>query len=135
MLKLSCKISISQLSTQVAAVSVQNYIRRRVKLSKHLSPLDRLPEFAYQGAEYDALYKPIYNHAGGPTCDSCTEEWTRGEDSPAECRCVALFRDQILNLPACSSATSCTPLSYRGSCTSSRICRRCVKSIRCKCTG
>jgi hypothetical protein len=59
MLKLSCKISISQLSTQVAAVSVQNYIRRRVKLSKHLSPLDRLPEFAYQGAEYGIIQADI----------------------------------------------------------------------------
>ena len=51
-----------------------NYIRQRVKLSEHLSPLDRLPEFAYQGAEYDTLYKPTYNHAGGSTCDSCTED-------------------------------------------------------------
>jgi nucleoside phosphorylase len=51
-----------------------NYIRRRVKLSKHLSLLDCLPEFAYQGAEYDTLYKPRYNHAGGPICDSCTED-------------------------------------------------------------
>jgi nucleoside phosphorylase len=51
-----------------------NYIRRRVKLSEHLFPLDRLPEFAYQGAEYDTLYKPTYNHTRGPTCDSCTED-------------------------------------------------------------
>ena len=51
-----------------------NYIRQRFNLSKHLSPLERLPEFAYQDAEYDKLYKPMYNHAGGPTCDSCTDD-------------------------------------------------------------
>ncbi|KAL5330893.1 hypothetical protein ACEPPN_000418 [Leptodophora sp. 'Broadleaf-Isolate-01'] len=51
-----------------------NYIRGRVKLSDHLSPLVRLPDFAYQGAEYDTLYNPTYNHAGGPTCDNCTEQ-------------------------------------------------------------
>lgn len=50
-----------------------NYIRRRVKLSEHLSPLDRLPEFIYQGAEYNTLYKPTYNHARGPTYNSYTE--------------------------------------------------------------
>jgi nucleoside phosphorylase len=51
-----------------------NYIRGRVKLSEHLSPLVRLPDFAYQGAEYDTLYKPTYNHAGGPTCDNCIDQ-------------------------------------------------------------
>jgi len=51
-----------------------NYIRQRVKLLEYFSSLERLPEFAYQGAEYDKLYKPTYNHAGGPTCDSCTED-------------------------------------------------------------
>jgi nucleoside phosphorylase len=51
-----------------------NYIQRRVKLSENLSPLNRLLEFAYQGAEYDTLYKPTYNHARGPTCDSCTKD-------------------------------------------------------------
>jgi nucleoside phosphorylase len=51
-----------------------NYIRRRTKLSEHLSALVHLPEFAYQGADRDTLYNPTYNHAGGPTCESCSRE-------------------------------------------------------------
>ncbi|PVH67883.1 purine and uridine phosphorylase [Cadophora sp. DSE1049] len=51
-----------------------NYIRGRVKLSEHLPRLIHLPEFSYQGADHDTLYKPTYVHARGPTCESCSED-------------------------------------------------------------
>jgi nucleoside phosphorylase len=51
-----------------------NHIRRKIKLHEYLSTYARLPEFAYQGVEFDVLYKATYIHVGGPTCDGCSKE-------------------------------------------------------------
>ena len=51
-----------------------NHIRRRIKLHEYLSAYARLPEFTYQGAEFDVLYNASYSHVGGPTCDGCSKE-------------------------------------------------------------
>jgi nucleoside phosphorylase len=43
----------------------------RLDLAKHLSAFNNLPEFKYQGAESDVLYKAAYDHVGGRTCENC----------------------------------------------------------------
>lgn len=50
-----------------------NHIRRKIKLYEYLSAYARLPEFAYQGTEFDILFNATYSHAGGPTCDKCSK--------------------------------------------------------------
>jgi nucleoside phosphorylase len=49
-------------------------IRGLVNLSTHLSALAHLPEFVYQGADSDTLYKATYSHAGGSTCEGCSRD-------------------------------------------------------------
>lgn len=43
-------------------------------LQKHLSKLAELPIFARDTADADVLFEATYNHNGGTTCESCSEE-------------------------------------------------------------
>ena len=47
-------------------------LRRKSKLSEHLSRLGRLPRFTRMHAGPDVLFESRYNHEGGPTCKSCS---------------------------------------------------------------
>lgn len=51
-----------------------NYYRGRTSLHTHLSALNVLPIFRRENAGPDILFQPIYNHAGGATCDCCSRE-------------------------------------------------------------
>ncbi|RDW63284.1 hypothetical protein BP6252_10829 [Coleophoma cylindrospora] len=55
----------------VAKLSAKSMIRK-INLSEHLAQFDDLPNFKYQGAENDVLYKAHYNHVSGPTCKDCS---------------------------------------------------------------
>jgi nucleoside phosphorylase len=45
-----------------------------INLAKHLSAFNNLPNFKYQGAASDVLYKASYGHVPGSTCKSCGDK-------------------------------------------------------------
>jgi nucleoside phosphorylase len=51
-----------------------SHLRRRGKLSEHVSKLCHLPEFTRDAAGPDVLFKATYNHEGGLTCHSCRSD-------------------------------------------------------------
>jgi nucleoside phosphorylase len=51
-----------------------NHLRQKSKFSEHVSKLHRLPQFKRNIAGPDVLFEPTYNHAGGPTCQSCSSD-------------------------------------------------------------
>lgn len=69
---------VSQLPPPVLLSAVAkmqaNHLRRKSKVSEHVSKLRRLPEFTRDTAGPDVLFEATYNHAGGPTCQSCSSD-------------------------------------------------------------
>ncbi|KAH8592579.1 hypothetical protein B0O99DRAFT_663067 [Bisporella sp. PMI_857] len=58
--------------------------------------LNAPPAILLAGAEYSALYGPTYNHAGGPTCDTCSENGPAvGHPRPNE-DATTIFRDYCI---------------------------------------
>ena len=51
-----------------------SHLRRRGKLSEHVSKLCHLLEFIRNAAGPDVLFKAAYNHEGGPICHSCRSD-------------------------------------------------------------
>ncbi|KAF1811528.1 purine and uridine phosphorylase [Eremomyces bilateralis CBS 781.70] len=51
-----------------------NQIRRKTKLSEHVSKFRRLTEFTREAAGQDVLFEAAYNHEEGPTCKSCSQD-------------------------------------------------------------
>jgi nucleoside phosphorylase len=51
-----------------------NHLRRKSKLSEHVSKLRRLLELTRDTTGPDVLFEASYNHAGGPTCQSCSSD-------------------------------------------------------------
>jgi nucleoside phosphorylase len=51
-----------------------NHLRRKRHFLSHLSCFEGIPEFAYENAGPDTLFRPDYNHVGGPTCDQCSTD-------------------------------------------------------------
>jgi len=51
-----------------------NHLRRKSKLSEHVSKLRGLPEFTRDIVGPDVLFEATYHHAGGPTCQSCSSD-------------------------------------------------------------
>jgi nucleoside phosphorylase len=51
-----------------------NKLRGKGRLFKHISKLDRIPEFQRSNTGSDVLFKAAYNHVGGQTCDLCSTD-------------------------------------------------------------
>lgn len=51
-----------------------NHYRGRTSLPTYLSAFDVLPAFRREKAGADILFQPIYNHAGGATCEYCSRD-------------------------------------------------------------
>lgn len=51
-----------------------NQRRRKSRFSEHISKLRHIPEFTREAAGPDILFEATYNHAGGPTCKSCSPD-------------------------------------------------------------
>jgi nucleoside phosphorylase len=49
-----------------------NKLRGKSRLSKHISKLNRIPEFERSKTGPDILFETAYNHVGGQTCDLCS---------------------------------------------------------------
>lgn len=52
----------------------ENQRRRKSQLSEHVSKLRHIPEFTREAAGPDVLFEATYNHAGGPTCQSRSDQ-------------------------------------------------------------
>jgi nucleoside phosphorylase len=50
-----------------------NVLRGKAETCNYLRRLSHLPQFTYQGAENDILFKTTYNHVKGPTCELCNK--------------------------------------------------------------
>ncbi|XTI87088.1 kinesin light chain [Cenococcum geophilum] len=49
-----------------------NHLRRRSKLSEHVSKIQGLSEFIRDNAGPDVLYEASYEHVGGHSCEACS---------------------------------------------------------------
>lgn len=59
---------------QAVAKLRANRLRRNSKLSEYVSKLHHIPEFVRDNAGTDVLFEATYIHAGGQTCQSCSED-------------------------------------------------------------
>jgi hypothetical protein len=50
------------------------YYRDRSNFAPYLSIFDRLDNFRRNSAGSDVLFKAVYNHIGGETCEQCSKE-------------------------------------------------------------
>ena len=98
-----------------------NHMLGQGTFERHLSTLERKPVFARGSAGRDRLFKPGYNHAGGPSCTECDEQHLVARDDRFPAGAVEFHYGSIA-----SGNTVVKDAAYRQS-----ICRDLESNILC----